>query len=191
MDSDARLADCELEFLQIKNLIGSNKIIVAKRGTKAFRKLNILPLFSEIFSDKFTYSLEQFPVIKKDLYDLGVTTNLTKMLTDKIMCYDFSELIYKIYNQYSLKLDQIAFSNKNLEDRKQFQKAVEFLHLIYEITYYFSKGQLSDKNEEEHNRIHTHRLKIDWCAFCFRRVKSIGEQRPLQTILEIHDQRFP
>ncbi|MEN8312519.1 hypothetical protein ABFO81_03050 [Acinetobacter baumannii] len=191
LDSDARLADCEVEFLQIKNLIGNNKIIVAKRGTKAFGKLNILPLFCEIFSDKFTYYLEQFPVIKKDLYDLGVTTNLTKMLTDKFMCYDFSELIYKIYNHYSLKLDQKAFSNKNLEDTKQFQKAVEFLHLIYEVTHYFSKGQLLDKSEEEHNRIHTHRPKIDWCAFCFRRVKSIGEQRPLQTISEIHDQRFP
>lgn len=193
LDGDARLADCEEEFLKIKNLIGNNKIIVAKRGTKAFGKLNILPLFCEIFSEKFIYYIGQFPAIKKDLSDLGVTENLTEMLTEKFMCFDFSELIYKIYNIYSSKLDQAVWSTQDIEGKKQWRKAVEFLHLIYEITHCFSKGQILDKgqNFDDHHRINNRRKKIDWCAFCFRRVESIGEQRPLQTISIMHDQRFP
>ncbi|MFA2998490.1 hypothetical protein [Acinetobacter pittii] len=191
LDGDARLADCEAEFLKLKNLIENNKVTVAKQGTKAFGKLNILPLFCEIFSEKFIYYLEQFPMIRKDLYDLGVTENLTEMLTDKFMCFDFSELIYKAYKLHSLKLDQDVWLTKNIGNTRQFRKAVEFLHFIYEITHFFSKGQLLDKKDDEHHRIYTRRPKIDWCAFCFRRVKSIGEQRQLQTISEIHDQRFP
>ncbi|MBF7684038.1 hypothetical protein I2F27_12105 [Acinetobacter sp. B5B] len=191
LDRDARLADCEAEFLKLKNLIENNKVTVAKQGTKAFGKLNILPLFCEIFSEKFIYYLEQFPMIRKDLYDLGVTGNLTEMLTDKFMCFDFSELIYKTYKLHSLKLDQDVWLTKNIGNTRQFRKAVEFLHFIYEITHFFSKGQLLDKKDDEHHRVHTRRPKIDWCAFCFRRVESIGEQRPLQTIAIMHEQRFP
>lgn len=193
LDGDARFADCEVEFLKLKKLIENNKVTVAKQGTRSFGKLNILPLFCEIFSEKFIYYLEQFPIIRKNLYDLGVTENLTEMLTDKFMCFDFSEMIYKIYNLYSLKLDQDVWLTQNIGNTQQFRKAVEFLHLIYEITNYFSKGQILDKelDFDGHKRINNRRKQIDWCAFCYRRVESIGEQRPLQTIAIMHDQRFP
>lgn len=193
LDRDACLADCELEFLKLQNLIENNKIIVAKRGAKVFGKLNILPLFCEIFSDKFAYYLGQFPEIKKDLYDLGVTENLTEMLTDKFMCFDFSELIYKVYNLHSLKLDQAVWSTQNIEDKSQWKKLIEFLHLIYEITHFFSKGQILDKglDFDDHHRVNDRREQIDWCAYCFRRVKSIGKQRPLQVSTNLYEQRFP
>ncbi|SEL34801.1 hypothetical protein [Acinetobacter sp. DSM 11652] len=193
LERDARRADCEIEFSKLKKLIMENKIIVAKRGTKAFGKLNILPLFCEIFSEKFSYYLEKFPTIKKDLYNFGVTENLTEMLTDKFMCYDFSELIYKVYNLHSLKLDQAVWSTQNIEDKSQSKKLVEFLHLIYEITHFFSKGQILEKglDFDDHHRVNDRREQIDWCAYCFRRVKSIGKQRPLQVLANLHDQRFP
>lgn len=193
LKEDASRADCEIEFLKLKKLIIENKIIVAKRGTKAFGKLNILPLFCEIFSEKFSYYLEQFPTIKKGLCDVGLTDNLTEMLTDKFMCFDFAELIYESYNFHSSKLDQEVWTTQNVEDEKQWKKAVEFLHLLYEITHYFSKGQILDGGVDfdHHHRVHNRRKQIDWCAYCFRRVKSIGEQRPLQVLANLHDQRFP
>lgn len=193
LERNACRADCEIEFLKLKKLIIENKIIVAKRGAKAFGKLNILPLFCEIFSEKFSYYLEQFPTIKKDLYDLGVTDNLTEMLTDKFMCFDFAESIYEIYNFHTLELDQEVWATQDIEDKKQLKKAVEFLRLIYEITHYFSKGQILERGVDfdHHHRVNNRRKQIDWCAYCFRRVKSIGEQRPLQVLTNLHDQRFP
>lgn len=192
---DARIAGCELEYLTFRDTLEIEGIqfTVVKKAQYSFDKLNVLSLFCELFSNKFKYYYDQFPILKFDLSQESISCNLTEELKSNFTCFDFSEIIFKIYTRHSSFLDHGEFFTQNLDSEKNWKQALEFLHLIYEITYLLSKGQLLDKNTiiDEHKRIYTRRPKLDWCAFCFRRVKSIGEQRPLQSIINNRDKNFP
>ena len=188
--ANACRANCENELLTLQKFLKENDVIVLKMARSGFSKQSILIEFCKIFLDKFNYYLEKFPIIKYELDQKGISHNLVEELTKKSTCHDFSESIYQIYNQHALSVDNFSLLQNQNEECKQWIQALEFLNLIYEITHLLSKGQLLDKNDDEHHRIHTRRPQIDWCEFCFRRVKSIGEQRPLKSLSNIHDQIF-
>ncbi|KQQ76747.1 hypothetical protein [Acinetobacter sp. Leaf130] len=180
---DAYRANCENELLTLQKFLKENDVIVLKTARAAFKKKSILIEFCRIFFEKFNYYLEEFPILKQDLHRKGISHNLVEELTKNSTCHDFSESIYQIYNHHSTSVDYLPLLQRQNEECKSWIQALEFLYFIYEITHLLAKGQLLDKKDDEHHRIHTRRPKIDWCAFCFRRVQSIGEQRPLRTTL--------
>ncbi len=99
---DAERAGCLKEFKIFLKLLKNNNIVVASpcKGEFVYGQLNILVKIIEIFSTKFQFYVDQFYELKEDLISSNVSLHLADALSSKQACYNFSQILYRLYKKY-------------------------------------------------------------------------------------------
>ena len=190
---DAERAGCLKEFKIFLKLLKNNNIVVASpcKGEFVYGQLNILVKIIEIFSTKFQFYVDQFYELKEDLISSNVSLHLADALSSKQACYNFSQILYRLYKKYDayysvdleLKESQ-RLLNKTLGievtsqiDLDEWKIAIDFLYFFSEILYNLSNDKIANVfiNSVEKKQITISDKDIlNWCPYCFRRTRSTG-----------------
>lgn len=195
--NNAKAADCEIEFAEFLNYLNENFVYVGRsgKGEKSFGNLDILGKISELFVAKFQLYGKEFEEIKRDLENAGISLKLDAELIDKKACYEFSNVVIKLYKKYDslLEIDYALqqslnqfnkeFGNKNVSpfDLNKWKQAVSFLKLLSDIT--FTLSNVKDTNifyssDDNGKKITINdNQPINWCSYCFRRSSNKRPQR--------------
>lgn len=190
--SVSKKAGCSKEFKIFLKLLKNNNVVVASpgKGEFVYGKLNILVKIIEIFSPKFHFYVDRFYELQEDLIKSNVTLHLADALTSKQECYNFSKMLYGLYEKYDayysvdlkLKESQILFNKASgIElisqiDLDEWKKALNFLYLFSEITYHLSNVKNTNvfNGSEKIQVTISDKDVLNWCPYCFRRTKGIG-----------------
>ncbi|MFX5640988.1 hypothetical protein ABTF02_13995 [Acinetobacter baumannii] len=193
--SDAQKAGCLKEFRKLLRFIKKNDLIVAAqgKGQMTFGRLNILRKVIDIFSPQFKYHVEEFHELREDLRYLGVPSELSEALLNKLECYKFSKVLVRLYTKYeSLILIDFEMQEaqracnivqgielKTQVDLLAWKQAIEFLRFLASITTFLSNYSSTNIfNGSDHKVISIKDYQpINWCAYCFRRASKKGPQR--------------
>ena len=200
---DAERAGCLKEFKIFLKLLKNNNIVVASpcKGEFVYGQLNILVKIIEIFSTKFQFYVDQFYELKEDLISSNVSLHLADALSSKQACYNFSQILYRLYKKYDayysvdleLKESQ-RLLNKTLGievtsqiDLDEWKIAIDFLYFFSEILYNLSNDKIANVfiNSVEKKQITISDKDIlNWCPYCFRRTRGTGSIEQLYCKVE-------
>ena len=200
---DAERTGCLKEFKIFLKLLKNNNIVVASpcKGEFVYGELNILVKIIEIFSTKFQFYVDQFYELKEDLISSNVSLHLADALSSKQACYNFSQILYRLYKKYDayysvdleLKESQ-RLLNKTLGievtsqiDLDEWKIAIDFLYFFSEILYNLSNDKIANVfiNSVEKKQITISDKDIlNWCPYCFRRTRGTGSIEQLYCKVE-------
>lgn len=189
---DAQRMGCSKEFKIFLKLLKNNNIVVASpcKGKFLYGQLNILVKIIEIFSNKFQFYVDQFYELKEDLISSNVPLHLADALSSKQACYNFSQILYRLYKKYdayysvdlelreSQRLFNKTFGVEVLSqiDLDEWKKTIDFLNFFSGILYNLSNDKIAnvfDGTEKKQLTILDKEI-FNWCPYCFRRSRGTG-----------------